>query len=83
MIAVATKHINVYIDTSAYKAKRYSNEVIAYMKSHGQNKVMFGTNYPIITPEKCLENLKDLHLDSEIENKFLPLNAMKVFKLKI
>ena len=83
MIAVATKHINVYIDTSAYTAKRYPNEVIAYMKSHGQNKVMFGTNYPMITPEKCLENLKDLHLDSEIENKFLHLNAMKVFKLKI
>ncbi|MDG2448970.1 MAG: amidohydrolase family protein, partial [Saprospiraceae bacterium] len=37
MIAVATKHINVYIDTSAYTAKRYPNEVIAYMKSHGQN----------------------------------------------
>ena len=49
MIAVARKHENVYIDTSAYTAKRYPPELVDYMKSKsGRQKVMFGTNYPMI-----------------------------------
>ena len=82
MIAVATKHKNVFIDTSAYTAKRYPKELVSYMKNHGQNKVLFGTNYPMITPQKCLENLEDLNLGREIENKFLYLNALRVFNIK-
>ena len=81
MIAVATKHKNVFIDTSAYTAKRYPKELVFYMKNHGQDKVLFGTNYPMITHQKCLENLQDLNLDKTIENKFLYLNAKKVFAL--
>ena len=49
MIAVARKHENVYIDTSAYTAKRYPPELVDYMQSKsGRQKVMFGTNYPMI-----------------------------------
>ena len=81
MIAVATKHINVYIDTSAYTAKRYPKELVAYVKGHGKHKVMFGTNYPMITPQKCLENLDELNLGEEVANRFLYQNASKVFKL--
>src|SRR6185369_10591770 len=54
MIAIATKFPNVYIDTSAYKPKRYPSELVAYMKAHGRSKVMFGTNYPMITPAAFL-----------------------------
>ena len=81
MIAVATKHENVYIDTSAYTAKRYPRELVHYMKSHGQNKVLFGTNYPMITPQKCLENLADLGLTETVKAKFLYQNAMNIFNL--
>ena len=80
-IAVATKHENVYIDTSAYTAKRYPPELVRYMRGHGRSKVMFGTNYPMITPQKCLEHLEDLHLNEEVANRFLSQNAIKVFKL--
>jgi len=46
MVAVARKHENVYIDTSAYTAKRYPPELVAYLNSRsGRRKVMFGTNY--------------------------------------
>ena len=82
MIAVATKHINVYIDTSAYTAKRYPQELVAYMKSHGKNKVMFGTNYPMITPQKCLESMAEIGLSEEVATQFFYQNAIKVFKLK-
>lgn len=81
MIAVATKHQNVYIDTSAYTASRYPTELVQYMKGHGQNKVLFGTNYPMVSPSKCLAHLGQLELEVAIENKFLYENAQAVFKL--
>ncbi len=81
MIAVTTKHQNVYIDTSAYSANRYPIELIHYMNHHGGNKVMFGTNYPMITPLKCLEDLDKLKLKEDVTAKFLYQNAEKVFQL--
>ena len=81
MIAVATKHLNVFIDTSAYTAKRYPQELVDYMKKHGKEKVMFGTNYPMITQEKCLEDIDPLGLDEEVKELFLYQNAERVFKL--
>ena len=81
MIAFATKFPNVYIDTSAYKPKRFPPELVTYMKAHGRQKVMFGTNYPMITPAACLGELSVLDLDSETRDAFLHANATRVFGL--
>lgn len=81
MIAFATKFPKVYIDTSAYKPRRYPAELVAYMKSHGRRKVMFGTNYPMITPQACLEEIEMLGLDPETRELFLAGNARAVFAL--
>jgi len=51
------------------------------MQTHGQNKVLFGTNYPMITPQKCLENLDSLALPQTVKDKFLYQNAMNIFKI--
>jgi predicted TIM-barrel fold metal-dependent hydrolase len=80
-IAVATKHENVFIDTSAYTVRRYPKVLVEYMKTHGRNKVLFGTNYPMIEPSKALRSLKDLDLDAETQNLFLSGNARRVFRL--
>jgi uncharacterized protein len=81
MIAVATKHTNVFIDTSAYSAKRFPPELVEYMKKNGKKKVLFGTNYPMITPSQCLEDLDDLRLDDRVKKLFLFENAKRIFKL--
>jgi hypothetical protein len=81
MISLATKYENVYIDTSAYTAKRFPRELVEYMRAHGKKKVMFGTNYPMLTPAKCLENLEDLGLDQATTRMFLHENAQRVFGL--
>ncbi|MDL0431748.1 amidohydrolase family protein [Marinobacter sp. TBZ242] len=80
-IAVATKHENVYIDTSAYTTKRYPQALIEFMRGHGRSKVLFGTNYPMITPAKALENLDELSLDDEARQLFLSGNACRIFNL--
>ncbi len=81
MIAVATKHPNVYIDTSAYIAKRYPKELVDYMKKNGREKVLFGTNYPMVTAGMCLKDLDALELGDEVEKFFLCKNAKRVFRL--
>ncbi|MBM4446104.1 MAG: amidohydrolase [Chloroflexi bacterium] len=82
MIAVATKHPNVYIDTSAYTAKRYPKEFVDYLKKNGQKKVLFGTNYPMITAAMCLKDLDALGLDDEVKKLFLCENAKRVYGLQ-
>ena len=83
MVAVARKHENVYIDTSAYTTKRLPPELVAYLKSRGgRHKVLFGTNYPMIAPGKALEGLEDLGLDDEARELYLEGNARRVFGLR-
>ena len=81
MIALATKYDNVYIDTSAYKPKRYPKELVDYLKGHGKSKVLFGSNFPMIMPGACLAQLDALELDPETTRLFLHDNAARVFDL--
>jgi uncharacterized protein len=81
MIALTTKYANVYIDTSAYKAKRYPLELVEYMRGHGRTKVLFGSNFPMITPAECLADLDALKLPEEARALFLGGNAARVFRL--
>ena len=81
MIAVATKHLNVFIDTSAYTAKRYPLDLVKYLNKHGRRKVLFGTNYPMITATKCLEGIDEIITDDEVMELFLFRNAQRIFKI--
>lgn len=80
-IAVATKHENVYIDTSAYTVARYPQELVGFLQGHGRNKVLFGTNYPMIMPAQALKGLEALKLDDEVSDAFLYKNAQRAFSL--
>jgi predicted TIM-barrel fold metal-dependent hydrolase len=52
-----------------------------FMNSHGQDKVLFGTNYPMLSPSRCRAQVEDLGLKPESREKFLRLNALKAFGL--
>jgi hypothetical protein len=80
-IAVATKHENVYIDTSAYTVRRYPAQLVEYLRGHGRRKVLFGSNYPMIQPDKALEGLDALGLDTETRALFLAGNAERIYAL--
>jgi len=82
MIAVATKHANVFNDTSAYKAKRYPVELVQYLNKNCRKKVLFGTNYPMITAAQCLRGLDELITDDQVKELFLRRNAERVFRHK-
>jgi predicted TIM-barrel fold metal-dependent hydrolase len=82
MISLATKYENVYIDTSAYTPERYPEALVRFMKGAGRHKVLFGSNFPMIQPAKCLAQLGMLDLSDEERRLFLSENAKKVFRLE-
>ena len=80
MIAVARKHENVYIDTSAYTTKRLPRELVEFMKTRtGGRKVLFGSNFPMIGHSHALDGLDDLGLSDETRAAYLGGNAERVF----
>ncbi|HSD77822.1 MAG TPA: amidohydrolase family protein [Solirubrobacteraceae bacterium] len=81
MVALARKYEHVHIDTSAYTVRRYPAELVRYLRADGRRKVLFGSNYPMIAPQKALEGLADLELDDEARELFLAGNARRVFGL--
>jgi predicted TIM-barrel fold metal-dependent hydrolase len=81
IISLATKFPNLYVDTSAYKAARFPEDFVSFMKGRGARRVMFGTNYPMLTAAACLEGLAALGLGEEATELFLHGNARRVFKI--
>ena len=81
MIGVAWKHENVFIDTSAHAPRYYPPQVVQYLKTYGQDKVLFGTNFPQLSWEQCVQQVQAMHLPPQIQTKFLGGNARRVFRL--
>ncbi len=81
IISLATRFPNLYVDTSAYKAKRFPPDFVEFMRGRGAKKVMFGSNYPMLTPAACMEGLDALGLSPEALELYLHGNARRVFRL--
>jgi uncharacterized protein len=81
MIAMCFKHQNVYMAGDAYAPKHWPKEFIQYCNSWGQDKVMFGTDWPVIDPERAMSDIAELGLRPDPERKLLRDNAVRVFGL--
>ena len=82
MIAMAWKHENVYIGIDAYAPKHLPASLKHYMNSYGSHKVMFGTDWPVIDPERAVSEIHEHALRPESLEKVMRGNAVKVFRLK-
>lgn len=80
-ISLANKFPNFFIDTSAYAVHRLPAALIDYMRGHGRTRVLFGTNWPMLSAERCLEHLDDLGLDPETRDLYLGGNAARIFNV--
>ncbi len=79
MISVAWKHPNVYIGSDAYGPKYWKPEFVNFINSWGQDKVLFGTDFPIIDFERATREINDLGLRNHAKEKLLWKNAAKVY----
>lgn len=80
-IAMAWKHPNVFLGTSAYAPKYWKPEMVKFINSHGQDKVMWGTDFPLIDHAESLEQIDALGLRETSKAKLLHDNAARVFGL--
>ncbi len=80
LMTLTIKFPNFYVDTSAYVLKRLPAEFVQWMKGPGAMRVMFGTNWPMLSPQRCLEGLDRLALNDEQRDDFLRGNARRVFE---
>ena len=81
VLSLAMKFPNFHIDTSAYALHRLPAELVEFMRGAGRSRVMFGTNWPMLSPARALEKIDDLGLDEEARSLFLGDNARRVFAL--
>ena len=81
MIAMAWKHKNVYIGCDAHSPKYWPESFVRFVDSFGQDKVLFGTDFPILDFERTREEIEALGLKPAAKRKLLRDNAVKVYKL--
>jgi hypothetical protein len=82
MISVSWKHPNVYIGTDAYAPKYWKPELINFINSWGQDKVMFGTDFPIIDFERATREVEALGFREVSKEKLMWKNAARLYGLK-
>jgi len=81
LVSLAHKYPNFYVDTSAYSVHRLPEAFVRFMKGAGASRVMFGTNWPMLSPSRCLAQLDGLELTDDSRAAFLGGNARRVFGL--
>jgi predicted TIM-barrel fold metal-dependent hydrolase len=80
-LAVAMHKANVYIDLSGWSPKYFRPILVQYMGSLLQDKVLFGSDYPVLMPERWLSDFEKLEIKPEVRQKILLDNARKLLKI--
>lgn len=80
-LSVALHKGNVYIDLSGWSPKYFRPILVQYIRSILKDKVLFGSDYPVLQPERWLQDFEGLELKDEVRQKILLENAKKVLKL--
>ena len=79
--SIATHKSNVYIDLSGWSPKYFPTSLVKQSNNVLSKKVLFGTDFPLITPEKWMDAFEDLPIKDEVRPNILKDNAVKVLGL--
>ncbi|HSK22968.1 MAG TPA: amidohydrolase family protein [Egicoccus sp.] len=80
-LAVATHKPNVYIDLSGWSPKYFPPQLVRQANSLLRHKVLFGSDFPVITPDRWLSDFEQLDLKPEVRPLILKDNAVRALKL--
>lgn len=81
MIAMSWKHPNVYIGCDAHSPRYWPASFVHYLNSYGQDKVIFGTDYPVLDFERTRREIEALGLKAGVLAKLLRDNARRLYRL--
>ena len=87
LVGVAWRHANVYIETEAVRPRYMAmpntgwSELVHYGNTVIQDKIIFGSSWPLLPIERTIEEIRNLPLKEEVVHKWLYSNAARVLGL--
>jgi hypothetical protein len=80
-IAVAQHKANVYIDLSGWSPKYFPPQLVRATNTVLKNKVLFGSDYPLLRPERWLRDFGQLEIRDEVKPLVMKENALRALGL--
>lgn len=81
MIAMAWKHENVFIGCDAHSPKYWPESFIRYINSYGQDKVIFGTDFPVLDFQRTMDEIAAHEFKPSVMQKLLRDNVRRIYNL--
>lgn len=81
MLAIALHKTNVHIDISGWAPRYIPVSVMSALKGRLQDQFLFGSDYPFIQPQRCLDELEQLGLSEPVREKLLRTNGERLLQL--
>jgi uncharacterized protein len=81
-LAIAVHKPNVYIDLSGWSPKYFPENLIRYTNTQLKHKMLFGSDYPLITPDRWLSDFERLPIKDEVRPLVLKENAAALLGLR-
>jgi predicted TIM-barrel fold metal-dependent hydrolase len=80
-ISICLHKPTVYIDLSGWSPKYFSPTLVQYANTLLKHKVLFGSDYPLITPDRWLSDFAKVAMKDDVRPLVLKDNAMRLFGL--
>jgi hypothetical protein len=81
-ISICLHKRQVYIDLSGWSPKYFSPTLVQYANSLLKHKVLFGSDYPLLTPDRWLADFEKVAFKDDVRPLILKENACKLFGLR-
>jgi uncharacterized protein len=81
-LAIAVHKPNVYIDLSGWAPKYFPEILIRYTNTQLKHKMLFGSDFPLLTPDRWLKEFAELPIKDEVRPLVLKENAARLLKLR-
>jgi hypothetical protein len=81
-LSVATHKPTVYIDLSGWSPKYFPPSLVQYANTLLKDRVLFGSDYPVITPDRWIADFDKLPIKPEVRPLIMKENAARLLGLK-
>ena len=80
-LSVATHKPNVWIDLSGWSPKYFPKQLVQYANTLLKDRILFGSDYPLITPDRWMKDFEDAGFKPEVMPGILKDNAVRLLCL--
>jgi predicted TIM-barrel fold metal-dependent hydrolase len=80
-ISICLHKPQVYIDLSGWSPRYFSPILIQYANTLLKNKMLFGSDYPLITPDRWMGDFEKIAIRDEVRPLILKENAVRLLSL--